>query len=138
MVKFEVVFALVTLLAFGISDFVRKKASIQGIEPTSFLIVESITVATLSIAISLTLGKGFVFNKAVLTYAPICGILATIALISLLTGLSEGEASTIVPIARLGFVITFSIAIVFLGEQVTLQKILGILFAVLAVVLLST
>jgi transporter family protein len=138
MVKFEVIFGLIALIVWGISDFIRKRASMEGIEPTSFLVIESLTVASLSIILSLAFGKGLEFNKPVLTYAPICGILATIALISLLVGLSKGEASTIVPIARLGFVLTFSIAIFTLGEQITLQKVLGIVFAVLAVILLST
>ncbi|RLE70310.1 MAG: hypothetical protein DRJ37_06690, partial [Thermoprotei archaeon] len=55
----------------------------------------------------------------------------------MLHALKVGEASVVVIIVRLGFMVAFLLAVVLMSEKLTPYKALGILFAVLAVVLLS-
>jgi uncharacterized membrane protein len=55
----------------------------------------------------------------------------------LLAGLARGEASVLVPVAQLSFVVTAALGFVLLREELTLRKGLGLACAVAALVLLA-
>lgn len=135
--KLSLLFALTTLLFLGIADFVRKKAVSSGAASASYLLVESLFLTAFALTMTLILEKQITFSRPLLLYAPISGLFIALAIGSLLYGLSIGEASTVVPIGRLGLFLTSILAILFLNETLTTQKLLGTGFAVLAVILLS-
>jgi len=129
--------ALLSMALLGVVDFLRKKAMSSGVEPTVFIAIESLFVFTsimLFIALS---GRSFNAPLTALPYASTCGVLIVISLLAMLYALKVGEASVVVPVVRLGFTVTFLLAIAFMSEKLTPCKALGIVFAVLAVVLLS-
>lgn len=65
------------------------------------------------------------------------GVIQTVGFAALLEGLVSGEASILVPIAQLSFVVTALIGIAFLKESLTARKTAGLLAAVAAVGVLA-
>jgi uncharacterized membrane protein len=59
-------------------------------------------------------------------------------ILALLMALGGGEASRYSPIARLSFVVTFLLAVLVFGEELTVPKGIGVLMAAGAVLLLSS
>ena len=82
-------------------------------------------------------GRSLDASLTALPYASTRGVLIVISLLAMLHALKVGEASVVVIIVRLGFMVAFLLAVVLMSEKLTPYKALGILFAVLAVVLLS-
>ena len=72
-----------------------------------------------------------------LKYSLIVGFSIFLGTFLALLALKTGNASVVVPIARMGFVVTSICAFLFLREKLTLEKSLGILFAVVSLILLS-
>lgn len=66
------------------------------------------------------------------------GICLAGAVIGYFRALSTGPVSVVVPVFGLFLVISALLGIVFLGEPITAKKILGIVFAALAVILLAS
>ncbi len=70
--------------------------------------------------------------------APLQGATAAVlllfGLVMLLAGLARGEASVLVPVAQLSFVVTAGLGFVFLRETLTLRKGLGLAFAIAALI----
>jgi Integral membrane protein DUF6. len=54
-------------------------------------------------------------------------------MVAMLYGLRTGEATTVVPIARLSLALTVFLSIAFLGDAVTLKRIVGIVLAIAAI-----
>jgi len=64
-------------------------------------------------------------------------VLLLFGLIMLLAGLARGQASVLVPVAQLSFVVTAGLGFVFLRETLTLRKGFGLAFAIAALVCLA-
>jgi uncharacterized membrane protein len=71
-------------------------------------------------------------------HAPYNGVLTALASVLLLMSLEGGDASVSVPISQLCFVVTAVLAIFLFREGVTVPKVVGILAAVAAVLVLSS
>jgi uncharacterized membrane protein len=76
-------------------------------------------------------------NKDVAMFSPVTAFLVFAGILARLFALSTGEASRFAPITRLGFVVTFLLAVFVFGEKLTVPKGVGVLLAVGAVILLS-
>ncbi len=133
----SVVFGLVTLVAIGLTDFVRKIAVSSGAPPASYLFVESFALAVVILGVAMAAEGGIHVAAPAMWLALVSGLLVAVAIGSLLYGLRLGEASIVVPLGRLGLFVTALLAIIFLKESLTATKLLGIICAVLAVILLS-
>jgi len=138
-IRVEVALALLAFLCIGMTDFVRKKASLEGAHPLGYLLVESfVVIAVISVA-------SFLFERgepqlwrASIPYALLSGLTISLGLIALMSGLRIGQGSVVIPISRLGLALAAIMSLFFVGEAVTLTKILGVAFAVMAVILLSS
>ena len=64
-------------------------------------------------------------------------VLLLFGLVMLLAGLARGEASVLVPIAQLSFVVTAGLGLVLLHETLTLRKGCGLAFAIAALICLA-
>ncbi|HEX4411120.1 MAG TPA: EamA family transporter [Xanthobacteraceae bacterium] len=127
-------FAFGALLCFGISDLVYKRSVSAGIEPSDFL-----------------MSQAWIFCPGVTLYAWLTGTLDPhlsalwsvaagtflfIALYNFTRSLQSGAVSTNAPIFRLNFTVTAALAIIFLGEPLTLTKLIALGGALIAVWLL--
>jgi bacterial/archaeal transporter family protein len=132
-----ILLALAAMVLFGLVDFLFKKAIIVGINGEALLFY-SMLIAALPFGLMCFIHSiPIKLNNPLLSYSLLIGALMFIGTISLLAALKIGEASIVVPIGRLGFVVTAVCAFIFLNETITITKILGILSAVIAIFLLS-
>jgi uncharacterized membrane protein len=128
---------LLATVAVGIAFFLFKLALRQGATPASVLLCQVVALSSASTALSVYLDRGFAASRAVLRYGIPFGVSQAIGFGALIEGLAIGEASILVPIAQLSFVITAIVGLTFLNEAVTTRKLAGLAAAVTAVVLLA-
>jgi len=76
------------------------------------------------------------FTPAVWT-GLLAGLLGGLGFFFFYQALAQGPASTVIPLSSLYFLVAAVLAVVFLHEPVTVKKVLGILFAVASIVLLT-
>ncbi|MEM4179648.1 MAG: EamA family transporter [Candidatus Caldarchaeum sp.] len=137
-IRMEVLFALIAFLCLGLTDFFRKKGAAAGANSFSYLLVETVVLLTLLPIVAVVYsGKLTLSFSGAIPYALLSGVTITVALVAMLTGLSIGEGSLVIPISRLGLALATLLSLFFLNESITLTKVLGIGLAVAAVFLLS-
>jgi uncharacterized membrane protein len=128
---------LLATVAVGIAFFLFKLALRQGATPASVLLCQVVALSSASTALSVYLDRGFSVSPAVLRYGIPFGVSQAIGFGALIEGLAIGEASILVPIAQLSFVITAIVGLTFLKEAVTARKMVGLAAAIGAVALLA-
>ncbi len=128
--------ATTACMAFGVFDLVYKIASNRGVNPLTFLIVQSAT-AHILIHLYVAFHEKYEFNRVVFRIAPLCGILFASACLSMLKALEEVDVSLISPFIQMNFVLSYLLGVIFLGESVTRRKLLGIAIVAVCVLLLT-
>jgi transporter family protein len=124
--KTEILFALAAFICIGLCDFFRKKGVSLSPSPVSYYTVEVLaTFATIILLGYFLEGWKISLNQDTVIYASLSGILICVAMVAMLYGLRTGEATTVVPIARLSLALTVFLSIAFLGDAVTLKRIVG-------------
>lgn len=136
-IRFEVLLGVLAMFAIGFADLTRRRGMIEGGNPVTFFLIESIFQVGFVVVAAFLFQGGFKFTRATLAYAPVSGFLIFVGIVSLLLALERVEANRIVPIARLGLVVTFVFTTLLLGERLTVSRVAGVILAAAAVVLLS-
>lgn len=132
-----ILLALLGMLFSGLVDFFLKKGVNAGID-ANLLFFYSFLVAAVPFGILCWVESvSLELKRPLLDYILFIGILFFLASLFLILALKIGEASIVVPIGRMGFAVTAICAFIFLGEPLTVQKGLGILFAIAAIFLLA-
>lgn len=129
--------ALISMTFMGVVDFLLKKAITAGIHIYAISFCSYLLMAIFFGTYCLLRKVPLKINKSLVKYSIIVGLSIFIGTFLALFALKAGNASVIVPMVRMGFVVTAICAFLFLKEKITLEKGLGILFAVAALVLLS-
>ncbi len=120
-------FALLAMSFYGVVDFTYGRAMRKGVLPGTMLCSQSAIVTPVT-AIWAWWEGTYVWSKpAFLGIA--AGVFVLIGLWAFMKSLKLGETSVSTPIYRISFVITALIAIVFLGEPMTIRKGTGFLLA---------
>lgn len=128
---------LVATVAVGIASLTYKLGLRAGAVPIALVVAQGAVAVTLSTAFAARLDRGVRPSRAALRTAPVAAVLLVAAFIFLAKGLQDGEASVIVPIAQMGFVITALLGFVFLREPPTLRKGAGLAAAIAALASLA-
>jgi len=131
-----VILALASMVFQSLGDGVYKRSQNHQAYPELFLVYQSYSFGVTALALVIIFDV-FRTDWVAWKYGPICGVLGFAAYYCFLTSLREGQVSINTMIFRLSFVITAALAVLFLGEVVTLQKLVGLLSAVLAVLSLT-
>jgi transporter family protein len=92
---------------------------------------------TLATAFAARLDRGVRPSRAALVHAPVAAVLLVTAFILLAKGLQGGQASVIVPIAQMGFVVTALLGFLLLREPFTARKGAGLVAALGALAALA-
>lgn len=71
------------------------------------------------------------------SYSAIAAILLLGATIFMLRSVAEGQASVLVPITQMGFIVAALLGIFVLRERVTLRKVIGLTLALAALAVLA-
>lgn len=128
---------LLATAAVGVAFFLFKLALRQGAPPASVLLCQVVALSSASTAFSLYRDRGFAASRTALRYGIPFGVSQAIGFGALIVGLAAGEASVLVPIAQLSFVLTAAVGLAFFGEAATARKLGGLAAAVGAVALLA-
>ncbi len=128
---------LIATVAVGIASFTYKLGLRAGATPVSLVAAQGAVAVTLATAFAARLDGGVRPSRAALSHAPVAAVLLVAAFILLAKGLQAGEASVIVPIAQMGFVITALLGFLLLREPFTPRKGAGLVAAVAALASLT-
>ncbi|MCP4221428.1 MAG: EamA family transporter [bacterium] len=135
--KGYIILALTCMVIMGVADLLMKKALDLGINYNALMFLVYMLVMVLLGFYCLARGHSLKIDKPILIYSLIIGLIICAGTLLSLIALKAGNASVIVPIIRMGFVITAICAFLFLKEKLTFQKGMGIFLAVVSLLLLS-
>jgi len=128
---------VIATAAAGAANFFHKLGLVGGATPETLLVAQAVvftglvTVMTYAMNGTIRPPAGFVAQSAPAALALIA------AFLFLLHGMKHGEASIVVPIAQMGFVIAAVLGAVFFKEAWTVRKIGGLGTAVAALLVLA-
>jgi drug/metabolite transporter (DMT)-like permease len=128
---------LVATVAVGFASFTYKLGLRQGAVPIALVVAQGAVAMTLATAFAAHVDRSIRPSRAALVYAPVSAVLLVVAFTLLAKGLERGEASVVVPIAQMGFVVTALLGFIFLREPLTPRNLTGLLVALLALTSLA-
>ncbi len=122
------------MLCFGASDLIYKRAAASGIGAAQFVMLQAWVFAPTINLYAWATGTLDVHWSA--AWGSLAGLFSLVAFYNFARSLKDGAVSTNAPIFRLNFTLTALLAIVLLGETLTLAKAGALVCALVAVWLL--
>jgi drug/metabolite transporter (DMT)-like permease len=129
-----ILYAIVAMVCYGLSDFIYKQAAAAAIRADHFLMAQAWFFCPLVILYTLATDT-LVLDLAAL-WGSLAGAFIFIGFYYFIRSLATGSVSTNASIFRMNFIVTVLLVIVFLGEPLTPSKIAGLALALLATWLL--
>ena len=124
-------------IAMGIANFCYKLGVMHGVTPATIVVSQASVFLPLATVFGYLPERKFNPPAAIWPYAAGAALLLGIAFMLLATSLVRGEASVLVPVAQMGFVITAATGILVLGERTSARRIAGLIAAVGALACLA-
>jgi drug/metabolite transporter (DMT)-like permease len=128
---------LVATASVGVGNFVYKYGLRAGSTPASMVVAQAIVVVSCSTAFAGAVDRRIRPSHAVLRYAPMAAVALAFAFCLMVESLARGDASVMVPVAQMGFVVTSLVGFVFLREPFTARKGAGLVTALVALASLA-
>ncbi len=128
---------IATVICWGFWSFIPKITT-RYIDPKSAVVYEVIGGIFLSVVVLATMKFQLQAHPKGIILAASAGLLGFIGALCFLYAVSKGPVSIIAPLSALYPILAVILAIVFLNEALTVKQGVGIVFAVVAVVLVST
>lgn len=129
--------AAVATLAMGAANFFHKLGLFYGMPPETMLAAQAIVFVSLATAFTRVSEGSLRLPPGTWRYSVPAAVVLIAAFLFLLHGMSTGPASTLVPIAQMGFVVTSALGILVLGEPLTARKAAGLAAAIAALLALA-
>ncbi len=129
-----IVYAVLAMACYGFSDFIYKQAASAGIRADHFLMAQAWVFCPAVIIFALATGT-LAFTPAAL-WGSLAGALYFVGFYFFIRSLASGSVSTNATVFRLNFIVTVSLSIALLGERLTVMRLAGLVFALLATWLL--
>lgn len=127
--------SLLSMVLIGFNTFAVKLVS-HHLHP-SIVLVTKFGIGFVGLLVYLHYVKvPFVFNKYVV-YGCLIGLWWSGIMVLYYTAIARGPLSVVIPIFNLNLVIPAILGFIFLNEAITVSKVLGLIFATVAVVLLT-
>ena len=129
-----IILAIIAMIGYGVTAVLYKIAPNIDSVSLSFFTSLFLTIFTFIF---------WLFNKTKkvtiegIGFAAIAGLVASAAFIAYVISIRLGKVSIASTFRGLSFAVAVPLAILFLGEKLTVLKVLGILFAIIAIILLS-
>jgi uncharacterized membrane protein len=127
-------YAFGAMVSFGASDLIYKRAAAAGIKAGDFLMLQAWIFCPGVTLYAFVTGTLDVHASAL--WGALAGLFLFVALYNFTRSLRDGAVSTNAPIFRLNFTLTAALAIVILGETLTVAKAAALGSALVAVWLL--
>ncbi|MCC7105066.1 MAG: DMT family transporter [Chloroflexi bacterium] len=128
--------ALGAMVLAGVSDTLYKRAQLHGTRPASFFVMQAVVFLPACLLIALLTGT-LVLTPAALQLGVPAGLFLFGGQVLFLRSLQHGDATINVPIYKLSFVVTATVAVLLFGERLTVVRILAIGLAVVGVLVLA-
>ena len=131
-------FAFLTLASWGVSAFVDKLAANRiGVKSIFWNMIGYVPIIVIFVLIAFRAKGAFSGDRTGIWLAVLAGIIGSVGAVGYFTVLTRHDASRSVPLTALYPALTAILAFIFLKEAVTAVKVVGILLATAAIVLLS-
>jgi drug/metabolite transporter (DMT)-like permease len=127
----------VATLAFGASNFFHTVGLRHGALPETLAVAQAALFMPLATVVVYIADRELRPPPATFKYAVAAAIVLLAATILLLRGVAGGQASVLVPIAQMGFIVAALLGIFVLHEPVTLRKAVGLVAALAALAVLA-
>jgi transporter family protein len=125
-----------TFICWGLWSFIPKITT-RYIDPRSAVIYEVIGGIVLSLIVMSFMNFRLEIHPKGIALAGMAGLVGFVGALCFLFAVSKGPVSIIAPLSALYPILSVILAVIFLNETVTIKHGLGILFAVLAVILVT-
>jgi drug/metabolite transporter (DMT)-like permease len=129
--------ALVAMAAMGVANFLYKVGAAAGGIPATFIAGQAIVFTPLATAFAWKVDGGIRPPRGGWRYGAATAALFLVALVMLFESLALGEASVLVPISQMGFVVTAAVGVLFMREPFTPRKAAGLACALAALACLA-
>jgi len=129
-----ILYAVLAMACYGLSDFIYKQAAMAGMRADQFLMAQAWVFCPTVIGYAV-ITQNFALTPAAL-WGSLAGLFYFIGFYFFVRSLASGSVSTNSTIFRLNFIITVVLAIVLLGEPLTMTKVAGLALALIATWLL--
>jgi len=126
--------ALVAMICFGAADLIYKRAAAEGVAAHHFVMVQAWCFSPSVTAYAFATGR--MHLNAAAWWGALAGLFAFVGFYNFARSLRTGSVSRNAPIFRLNFTLTAALAVILLGERLTLAKTCGLGLALVAVWLL--
>ena len=128
---------LVATVAVGILSFTYKVGLRNGATPIALVVTQALVAVTIATGFTAYVDRCIRPSRAAWRHAPVAAVLLVTAFIFLAKGLESGEASVVVPVAQMGFVVTALLGFLLLREPFTARKGAGLVAALAALACLA-
>jgi uncharacterized membrane protein len=120
-----------------VANFLHAVGLREGVLPETMLAAQAIVFMPLTNLAVLAADRRVAVPRAAWGYGAVMSLVLFGAFVCLLHGMSLGQASVVVPIAQMGFIVTAVLGTLFLREPLTLRKVLGLAAAAAALAALT-
>jgi uncharacterized membrane protein len=128
---------LVATVIVGLLSFIYKLGMRSGATAVGLVVTQGFFAVPFATGLAAYLDGGIRPSRTAWKHPPIAAVLLAAAFIFLAKALRNGEASQVVPVAQMGFVVSALLGFVVLREPITLRKAIGLAVAAVALVCLS-
>jgi transporter family protein len=127
----------VATLAFGASNFFHTVGLRHGAVPETLAVAQAALFMPLATVVVLFADRRLKPPPATFRYSAMAAVVLLGATILLLRSVAGGEASVLVPITQMGFIVAALLGIFVLGERITVRKAIGLAAALAALAVLA-
>ena len=120
--------ALVAMAAMGVANFLYKVGAATGGTPATFIAGQASAFLPLATVYAWLTDRELP-PRAAWTHAGTTAMVFLLGLVLLFESLKQGEASVMVPVSQMGFVVTAAYGVLLLREPVTARKTCGLFVA---------
>jgi drug/metabolite transporter (DMT)-like permease len=133
----SLVLVAVATLAFGTSNFFHTIGLRHGALPETLAVAQAVLFMPLATVVVYVADRKLRPPPVTFKYSAPAAIVLLGATICLLHSVAGGEASVLVPIAQMGFVVAALLGIFILRERVTIRKVIGLAMGLAALAALA-
>ena len=129
--------ALIAMTAMGVANFLYKVGATTGGTPATFIAGQASVFLPLSTAFAWVTDRGLRPPRALWLPASAAAFSFLVALVLMFGSLERGEASVLIPITQMGFVVTAAFGVLVLREPLRPRKAAGLACAIAALAALA-
>ena len=133
----SILYALCACICASGLNMTNKIALNHGISILHLIMYRYVVVCALCAAWQITARRSFVPSGRLALTSAACAVLMLLSLLSTLTALSLTDVSVVIPITSLSFLFTAVLSFIFLGEKLSVVKILGIALAAAGIIIIG-